>query len=88
MNPPKAPRDLLWFPARLQLRDGQTGPVYLPALYPFTHEAKDENLKLGRMTDWIQSEGGPVLGVGLRTYLVDGAASGLLECREVQFIGE
>jgi type VI secretion system protein ImpE len=88
MNPPKAPRDLLWFPARLTLRDGQTGPVFLPALYPFSHEAADENVKLGRMTDWKQGDGGPVLGVGQRTFLVDGAASGLLEWREVQVAGE
>jgi len=40
MNVPKQPRDLLWFPARLQLRDGQTGPVYLPSLYPFTHDRR------------------------------------------------
>jgi type VI secretion system protein ImpE len=85
MNPPKAPRDLLWFPARLSLRDGQTGPVFLPALYPFSHEAADDNVKLGRMTDWKQGDGGPVLGLGQRTFLVDGAASGLLEWREVQF---
>jgi type VI secretion system protein ImpE len=88
MNAPKAPRDLLWFPARLQLRDEQTGPVYLPALYPFSHEASDENIKLGRMTDWKQTEGGPVLGVGLRTFLVDGEAHSLLEWRELQFLGE
>lgn len=87
MIAPKAPRDLLWFPARLHLRDGQTGPVYLPALYPFSFEAKDEALKLGRVTDWKQVENGPVLGVGLRTFLVDGEASSLLEWREVQFTG-
>jgi type VI secretion system protein ImpE len=88
MNPPKAPRDLLWFPARLTLRDGQMGPVFLPALYPFSHEAADEGVKLGRMTDWKQNDGGPVLGLGQRTFLVDGAASGLLEWREVQFAAE
>ncbi len=87
MNAPKAPRDLLWFPGRMQLRDGQTGPVYLPALYPFSHEEKDEAVKLGRVTDWKQIENGPVLGVGQRTYLVDGEPSGLLEWREVQFMG-
>jgi type VI secretion system protein ImpE len=87
MNVPKAPRDLLWFPARLQLRDGQSGAVYLPAVYPFSHESTDENLKLGRMTDWKEIENGPVLGVGMRTFLVDGEPSSLLEWREVQFAG-
>jgi type VI secretion system protein ImpE len=88
MNPPKAPRDLLWFPGRLQLRDGQSGPVYIPAVYPFTYEATDEALKLGRMTDWKKTKGGPTLGVGSRTFIVDGEASGLLEWRELLFVGE
>ena len=88
LSAPKQPRDLLWFPARLQLRDGQTGPVYLPALYPFSHEEKDENLKLGRMTDWKELADGPVLGIGLRQYVVDGEPSGLLEWREVEFTSE
>src|SRR5260370_650737 len=69
LNPPKAPRDLIWFPARLQLRDGQSGEVYLPTLYPATHDQKYEQLNLGRMTDWKAAEGGPVLGVGQRTFV-------------------
>jgi type VI secretion system protein ImpE len=88
LNPPKAPRDLIWFPARLQLRDGQSGEVFLPTLYPGTHDQKDEQLKLGRMTDWKAAEGGPVLGVGQRTYVAEGHAVPLLDWRELQFQGE
>ncbi len=88
LNPPRAPRDLIWFPARLQLRDGQTGEVYLPVLYPGTHAQADEPLKLGRLTDWKAVERGPVLGVGLRTYVADGQAVPLLDWRELQFTGE
>ena len=86
LNPPRAARDLIWFPARLQLRDGQTGEVYLPTLYPGTHEQTDEQLKLGRLTDWKTAEGGPVLGVGLRTFIADGQAVPLLDLRELQFL--
>jgi type VI secretion system protein ImpE len=85
MNPPRAPRDLIWFPARLQLRDGQSGEVYLPTLYAGTHEQTDEQLKLGRMTDWKAADGGPVFGVGLRTFVADENSIPLLDWRQLEF---
>jgi type VI secretion system protein ImpE len=88
LNPPKAPRDLIWFPCRLQLRDGQAGEVFLPALYPGTHEQADEQLKLGRVTDWKAADGGPILCVGLRTCVADDRDVPLLDWRELQFHGE
>jgi type VI secretion system protein ImpE len=83
MNPPKFPRDLLWVPARLEIRDGPAGDVFLPALYPSSHEHPDNQVKLGRMTDWKGAEGEPILGVGLRTFLVDDDAMSLLEWRSL-----
>jgi type VI secretion system protein ImpE len=83
-NAPKFPRDLLWLPARLEVRDGPAGDVFLPALYPGSHEHPDDQVKLGRLTDWASAEGGPVRGVGLRLFLVDDDAMNLLEWRELQ----
>ncbi len=83
-NAPAFPRDLLWLPARLMLQDGQQGEVFLPVLYPGSHEAADEALQLGRATDWKQAEGGPVRGVGAKTFLVGEDASHVLEWRELQ----
>jgi type VI secretion system protein ImpE len=82
-KPPRFPRDLLWFPVRLDLRDGATGEVFLPALYPGSHEHADPQVKLGRSTDWKATEGGPVLGVGLRQFLVGDDPMPLLEWREL-----
>jgi len=83
MSPPRFPRDLLWTPARLELPDSE-GAVHLPALYPGSHEHPDVQVKLGRLTDWKAAEGGPVLGAGMRTFLVDDDAVTLLEWRELQ----
>ena len=80
LNPPRFPRDLIWAPARLEV-DGTAGEVFLPALYPGTHEAADDQLRLGRMTDWRSGDGGPVLGVGGRLFLADDDPIGLLEWR-------
>jgi type VI secretion system protein ImpE len=82
-NAPRYPRDLIWLPARLTLRDGQEGEVYLPALYPGSHEAADDALKLGRATDWKNETGGPVLGVGCKTFLAGEDPITLLEFRQL-----
>jgi type VI secretion system protein ImpE len=84
MNAPKAPRDLLWAPARLEMKDS-AGNVHLPLLYPGSHEHSDNQVKLGRMTDWKSAEGGPVQGVGARVFLVDEDAMSLLDWRELVF---
>jgi type VI secretion system protein ImpE len=79
---PKHPRDLLWTPASLVLTNGEERRGYLPALYPGTHKAADDNLKLGRMTDWIVPEGeGPVRGIGQHLLVGGDSDFGLLEVR-------
>jgi type VI secretion system protein ImpE len=83
IHAPKAPRDLLWAPARLEMHEA-AGNVHLPAVYPGSHEHVDELVKLGRVTDWKSTGGGPVLGVGLRTFLVDDEAISLLEWRTLK----
>jgi type VI secretion system protein ImpE len=83
MKPPRFPRDLLFIPAHLELGD-EEGDVFLPSLYPGTHESSDDQVKLGRMTDWRELDGGMTLGVGLHTYLRDDDAISLLEWRELR----
>jgi type VI secretion system protein ImpE len=83
MNPPRFPRDLLWFPARLEMKDDAAGNVYLPALYPGSHQHPDPQVKLGRMTDWKETPNGPTLGLGLHMFLVGEEPINLLEWREL-----
>ncbi len=61
MNAPRFPRDLLFIPAHLELEDEQ-GDIFIPALYPGSHEHADDQVKLGRMTDWKELDGGAMLG--------------------------
>jgi type VI secretion system protein ImpE len=82
LSAPKFPRDLLWAPARLERADSG-GNVFLPALYAGSHEHPDDQVKLGRLTDWKAGEGGPVQGLGLRTFLLGDDAISLLEWRQL-----
>ncbi len=84
MNAPAFPRDTIWQPARLTLRDGQQGEVFLLVLYPRSRQHADEKVQLGRATDWTQSESSPVLGAGGRTFLVGDDGVGLLDWRKLQ----
>ncbi|WP_165230990.1 type VI secretion system accessory protein TagJ [Aquisphaera insulae] len=81
MNPPSFPRDLLYIPARLEL-ESESGEVFLPALYPGSASHADDQVRLGRLTDWKTLEGDVTLGVGLHTYLRDDDATTLLDWRE------
>jgi type VI secretion system protein ImpE len=83
-KPPRFPRDLLWLPARLDLRDGASGEVFLPALYPGSHAHADIQVKLGRASDYTGGDGAPVRGAGRRDFLAGDDAVSLLEWRELQ----
>jgi type VI secretion system protein ImpE len=84
LSPPKFPRDQLWARAQLQVRNGPTGDAFLPAVYPGSHGNADDQMRLGRLTDWKAAEGGPVLGVGAHVFLMDDDAVGLLELRAIE----
>ncbi|HEY5313175.1 MAG TPA: type VI secretion system accessory protein TagJ [Pirellulales bacterium] len=81
---PERPRDLVWAPARVVLVDGTQRSGYLPALYHDSHQHADDQVRLGRKTDWLELPGGPTLGQGLRTLLWGEEALSLLDCRQIQ----
>ncbi|MEI7815483.1 MAG: type VI secretion system accessory protein TagJ, partial [Coriobacteriia bacterium] len=51
-RPPERPRDLLWRPTHMVVTDGPDGEVFLPTIYPLTFANGDDQLRLGRGTDW------------------------------------
>ena len=81
---PKYPRDLLWIQAHLEIKDGPTGDVFLPATYPGTWQSADDALRLGRATDWQEVAPELVRGIGSRLFLIDDEAQPLLDWRELE----
>ncbi|MEZ5978989.1 MAG: type VI secretion system accessory protein TagJ [Planctomycetota bacterium] len=83
---PEQPLDLLWRPARMEVRDGPEGKVFLPTIYPGGGDAADDASRLGRRTDWIEvGAGDAVRGVGLRTFIVGDEARTILEIEKLEF---
>ena len=83
-HPPKRPRDLLWRRASMTVADGPDGEVYLPAIYA-ADDATTDALRLGRETDWRETEGGPVRGVGQRLLIVGEDAVPMMELGSFRF---
>lgn len=82
---PKDLRDLVWLPATVSLRSGQSTTAYLPARYPGTSAEGEANLRLARATDWRPHPAGDV-GVGQRLWSLSGGEElGLLSFRSLQF---
>ena len=71
----------------LELQDGSGGNVFLPVLYPGSYESPDEEIRLGRKTDWNAPENGPTLGVGMHLFLVGEDAVSLPEWRQLMIEG-
>jgi type VI secretion system protein ImpE len=81
---PKRPRDLLWRRASMSVAEGPDGEVYLPAIYA-TDEAVSDTLRLGRETDWRETAGAPVRGVGQRMFIVGEDAVPMMELGAFRF---
>lgn len=72
--------DYHWRRATVSIVNGPDGDVYLPVLYPMSHEHHSDAVRLGRETIW--SETSPVRGMGQRMYLMGEEAISILEMRQ------
>ena len=82
--PPRQLRDLMWVPSRVEAADGIVGEVYIPALYAGSSEHENDQVRLGRMTDWKKLSENLFLAAGLRLFLVDGADKAIFEARNIE----
>lgn len=85
IDAPKSLRDLMWTPARIECTDGTNGDIYIPALYAGSGKHIDNQVKLGRMTDWKDVGEGLYMGSGLRLFLVDSEDKALFEAKKIEF---
>jgi type VI secretion system protein ImpE len=82
---PKYLRDLIWIPASIELTFGPLGEVLLPCLYPGSHLSPDDQIKLGRLTDWRSDVEGLSLGLGQKLLTADDQEFPLAEIRQIEF---
>ncbi len=87
MKAPAQLRDLMWMPAFLKTGPGfqerDLGEVLLPALHPLTWTHPDEEVRLGRITEWCADEQGSEAPYGQKMFEVDGEETPILEIRSL-----
>ncbi len=88
MEPPKRLRDLLWAPAKIvageAYRSRELGEALLPVISPLSWQHPDDEIRLGRATEWCTDENGDEAPYGLKAILVDGEEIPFLEIRTLE----
>ena len=82
---PRRPRDLVWRRASMVVTDGPDGVVYIPALYDSGNKDLGDELRLGRATEWVDEETGPVRGIGQRVLLIGDEDRSIMELAALRF---
>jgi type VI secretion system protein ImpE len=82
--PPKSLRDLFWIQGTLETTNGTNGEVMIPSLYVNSYQNQNEQVRLGRMTDWRELGEDIYIGEGLKLFWIDGADRPILELKEIE----
>lgn len=89
MGPPQKLRDTLWRPAMVRtapsFQSADLGEVLIPVIYPFSWKHPDQNVWLGRVTDWAADESGKEFPSGQRMWAMDGEEIPFLEVQSLEF---
>jgi type VI secretion system protein ImpE len=84
--PPKQLRDLLWATTSIETTD-KSMQAFLPTLYLNSSSHENDQVRLGRMTDWVSVGEEIYRGVGMHLLDVGGDEKAILEVRSIT-IGE
>ena len=85
---PKSLRDLYWIQAKVETTNGTNGEMFFPSLYANSFKSSDDQVRLGRMTDWREAGEEIFIGEGMRMFWSDGKDKPILELNEIEFTHE
>jgi len=77
-------RDLIWAPAKLTFQNGGEQVAFLPARYPGSESAEDDEIRLSRKTEWRDLGADTHVGLGQRMFATDVGETALLEARVIE----
>lgn len=93
---PERPIDLIWRRASVDVIEGPDGDVFIPAIYlppvdaieagqGSDDQVIDDQVLLGRSSDWIGGEGSPARGLGQRCFLIGDDVVPIMQLETLQF---
>lgn len=81
---PKSLRDLYWVQANVAMTNGTGGEMFLPALYVNSWKSDNDQVRLGRMTDWRDAGEEIFIGEGLKMFWMDGKDKAILDLQNIE----
>jgi len=88
LEQPRRLRDLLWAPAKLvpgpAFRSRDLGEIFVPLISPLSWQHPEDEVRLGRVSEWCEDENGEIAPFGLKNLLMDGEEFPILEIRELE----
>jgi type VI secretion system protein ImpE len=84
-NEPKTLRDIYWIQANVEMVNGTAGEMFFPALYSGSWKSDNDQVRLGRMTDWRDAGDEVFVGEGTKLYWMDGRDKSVLDIRTIEF---
>lgn len=86
---PKSLRDYFWRQATMETENGTNGDVFIPALYNNSWRSGDDNIRLGKLTDWRDIGEDIYVGEGAKLFAVSGAEhKTVFDINEIEFVKE
>ena len=83
--PPKTLRDLYWAQAKVETTSGVSGEMFLPVLYAGSSKSDNDQVRLGRMTDWRDLGEEIFAGEGMKLFWMDGKEKSMLDINTIEF---
>ena len=80
-------RDLIWAPGKLTFQNGGEHVAFLPARYPGSEAALDDDVRMCRRTQWHDLGSETHVGMGQRMFATDAGETAILEARLIELNG-
>lgn len=85
MTKPKTLRDHYWIQTEFEMINGTNGEMFLPGLYANSWKSEDDQIRLGRITDWRDIGSEIYFGEGARVFQFDGGHIPISEIETIEF---
>ncbi len=81
-------RDVYWRQADVEMINGTQGEMFLPALYAESFKSENNEIRLGKVTDWRDMGEEIFAGEGLRLFQHEGGYLPMTDLKTIEFIRE
>lgn len=81
----KTLRDYFWIQAEVEMINGTKGEMFFPALYANTWKSDNDQIRLGKASDWRDLGDDIYAGEGSRVFQFDGGHMPISDLRSIEF---